>query len=162
MASPSAPSSASVAALFIGPAPEQPLHAVDQVVSVAGHGLEGDRKFRRDGMPERKNGPDREVTLIEAEAIEAVNRDYGVELSPIETRRNIITRGVGLNHLVGERFRIGEALLQGIRLCEPCSHLEALTRRGVRKALVHRGGLRAQVLEGGVIRIGDPIRPVTE
>ncbi len=154
------PSGPSVVALFIGLTPEQPLHAVDQVASVAGHGLEGDRKFRRPGLPERKNGPDREVTLIESEAIEAVNRDYGVELSPIEARRNVVTRGVALNHLVGKRFRVGEALLQGIRLCEPCSHLESLTRRGVREALVHRGGLRAQVLEGGMIRVGDPIRPV--
>jgi MOSC domain-containing protein YiiM len=147
-------------ALFIGPTPNQPLYAVDQVASVAEHGLEGDRKFRLPGLPESKNGPDREVTLIESEAIEAVSRDYGVELSPIETRRNVVTRGVALNHLVGKRFRVGEALLQGIRLCEPCSHLESLTRRGVREALVHRGGLRAQVLEGGVIRVGDPIRPV--
>jgi MOSC domain-containing protein YiiM len=160
MASPSASMSSSVVALFIGPTPKQPLHAVDQVVSVAGHGLEGDRKFRREGVPDPKNGPDREVTLIESEAIEAVSRDYGVELSPIESRRNVVTRGVALNHLVGKQFQVGEALLQGIRLCEPCSHLESLTRRGVREALIHRGGLRAQVLEGGVIRIGDAIRPV--
>ena len=160
MADPSAPPGPSVVALFIGPTPEQPLHAVDRVVSVAEHGLEGDRKFRHAGLPESKNGPDREVTLIESEAIEAVNRDYGVELSPIETRRNVVTRGVALNHLVGKPFRVGAVLLQGIRLCEPCSHLESLTRRGVREALVHRGGLRAQILEGGVIRVGDPIRPV--
>jgi MOSC domain-containing protein YiiM len=160
MASPSAPSTPSVVALFIGPTLEQPLHAVDQVVSVAGHGLEGDRKFRREGLPPRKNGPDREITLIEAEAIEAVNRDYGIELLPIETRRNVITRGVALNHLVGKPFRIGEAVLHGLRLCEPCTHLESLTRPGVREALVHRGGLRAQVLQGGVIRVGDPIGPV--
>ena len=86
MASPIAATSPSVVALFIGPTPEQPLHAVDQVVSVAGHGLEGDRKFRREGVPDRKNGPDREVTLIEAEAIEAVSRDYAVELSPVESQ----------------------------------------------------------------------------
>jgi MOSC domain-containing protein YiiM len=160
MASPSASTSPTVVALFIGATPKQPLQAVDQVISVAAHGLEGDRKFRGDGVSGPKNGPDREVTLIESEAIEAVNREYGVELSPIETRRNVVTRGVALNHLVGKPFRVGEALLQGIRLCEPCSHLESLTRCGVMKALVHRGGLRAQVLEGGVIRIGDPIRPV--
>jgi MOSC domain-containing protein YiiM len=147
----------SVLALFMGPMPQEPLHAVDRVVAVAGHGLEGDRKYRREGLPPRKNGPDREITLIEAEAIEAVNRDYRVELSPIETRRNVVTRGVALNHLVGKRFRVGEAILQGIRLCEPCEHLESLTRPGVREALIHRGGLRAQILEGGTIRIGDPI-----
>jgi MOSC domain-containing protein YiiM len=117
----------------------------------------GDRKFRREGIPARKNGPDREVTLIEAEAIEAVSRDYGVAIEPIETRRNVVTRGIALNHLVGKRFGVGEAVLQGIHLCEPCSHLESLTRSGVREALVHRGGLRAQILEGGVIRVGDSI-----
>lgn len=160
MPAPSVPKGPSVLALFIGPAPSQPLDQVDQVVSVAGHGLEGDRKFRREGVPNPKDGPDREVTLIESEAIEAAIRDYGVELSPIEARRNVLTRGVALNHLVGKQFRVGEALLQGIRLCEPCSHLEALTRSGVREALVHRGGLRAQILQGGLIRIGDAISPV--
>jgi MOSC domain-containing protein YiiM len=149
-----------VEALFIGPVPRKPLHEVDQVICVAGHGLEGDRKFRREGLPPGKNGPDREVTLIEAEAIEAVNRDCNVELHPIETRRNVLTRGVALNHLVGKRFRVGEVVLEGLRLCEPCEHLESLTRSGVRESLLHRGGLRAQVREGGSIRVGDPISPI--
>jgi MOSC domain-containing protein YiiM len=160
MASPSPSSNALVVGLFIGPTLQEPLHAVDQIVSVAGHGLEGDRKFRREGLPPSKSGPDREITLIEVEAIEAVNRDYGIELSPVQTRRNVVTRGVALNHLVGKQFRVGEAVLQGLRLCEPCTHLESLTRPGVREALVHRGGLRAQILEGGVIRVGDPISPI--
>ncbi len=154
MASASIPS---VVALFIGATLQQPLQAVDRVVAVAGHGLEGDRKFRRQGLPADKNGPDRELTLIEAEAIEAVNRDYDVELNPIETRRNVVTRGVPLNHLVGRQFRIGGALLHGLRLCEPCEHLESLTRSGVRSALVHRGGLRAQIVQGGAIHVGDAI-----
>jgi MOSC domain-containing protein YiiM len=139
---------------------KKPLHEVDQVVCVVGHGLEGDRKFRREGLPPDKNGPDREVTLIEAEAIEAVNRDCDIELRPVETRRNVLTRGVALNHLVGKRFRVGEVILEGLRLCEPCEHLESLTRPGLREALMHRGGLRAQVLEGGSIKVGDPIRPI--
>jgi MOSC domain-containing protein YiiM len=150
---------ASVEALFIGLTLKMPLHAVDQVVCVAGHGLEGDRKFRREGLRPSKNGPDREVTLIEAEAIEAVNRDCEIDLQPIETRRNVVTRGVALNHLVGKRFRIGEVVLEGLRLCEPCDHLESLTRPGVREALLHRGGLRAQILVGGSIRVGDPVHP---
>jgi MOSC domain-containing protein YiiM len=149
-----------VEALFIGPTPRAPLQEVNQVLSVAGHGLEGDRMYRREGSPSRKDGPDRELTLIEAEAVEAVNRDCGVVLKPIETRRNVVTRGVALNHLVGKRFRVGTALLQGLRLCEPCDHLESLTRPGVREALLHRGGLRAQILEGGVIKVGDPISPL--
>jgi MOSC domain-containing protein YiiM len=149
-----------VEALFIGPVVKKPLHEVDLVVCVVGHGLEGDRKFRREGLPPRKNGPDREVTLIEAEAIEAVNRDCDIELRPLETRRNVLTRGVALNHLVGKRFRVGEVILEGLRLCEPCEYLESLTRPGVREALLHRGGLRAQVLEGGSIKVGDPISPM--
>jgi MOSC domain-containing protein YiiM len=157
MSGKSASSVPTVHALFIGPTPEQPLHGVDQVIAVAGHGLEGDRKFLRAGMPPDKIGPDRELTLIEAEAIEAVSRDYKVVLGAVETRRNVITQGIALNHLVGKQFRVGEVLLQGIRLCEPCGHLESLTRKGVREALIHRGGLRAQILEGGVIRVGDPI-----
>jgi MOSC domain-containing protein YiiM len=154
-------SASSVEAIFMGPKVGKPMLAVDQVTAVAGHGLEGDRKFRREGLPPNKNGPDRELTLVESEAIEAVNRDCDLALSAIETRRNIVTRGVALNHLVGRRFRIGGVLVQGIRLCEPCEHLESLTRPGVREALLHRGGLRAQILEGGTIRVGDPIIVIT-
>jgi MOSC domain-containing protein YiiM len=148
-----------VIALFIGDSPSKPLRTVVQALAVAGHGLEGDRKFRREGLPPAKNGPDRELTLIESEAIEAVNRDYGIELASIEARRNVVTRGVALNHLVGIRFRVGAAIVEGLRLCEPCTYLESLTRKGVREALVHRGGLRARILEGGTIRLGDPISP---
>ena len=159
MASTTVTSIPSVEALFLGARVSKPLQQIDQVTAVAGHGLEGDRKFRREGAPAHKDGPDREVTLIEAEAIEAVCRDYGVVIEPIETRRNVVTRGIALNHLVGKRFRVGETVLEGIRLCEPCDHLESLTRTGVRAALVHRGGLRAQIVDGGVIRLGDAIRP---
>ena len=150
----------SVVALFIGAKVGKPLEPVDRAVAVAGHGLEGDRKFRREGKPDPKDGPDRELTLIESEAIEAVSREYGVALEPIEARRNVVTRGLALNHLVGKRFKVGEVVVRGLRLCEPCEHLEALTRKGVRAALVHRGGLRAQILEGGAIRLGDSISPL--
>jgi MOSC domain-containing protein YiiM len=98
------------------------------------------------------------VTLIEIEAIEALERDYGVKLSPGDARRNIVTRGVALNHLVGKEFRVGEVVLRGIRLCEPCQHLVQLTgQEKVLPGLVHRGGLRAQVVKGGVIRVGDAV-----
>jgi MOSC domain-containing protein YiiM len=116
----------------------------------------GDRKFRNASHP-KKDMPNREVTLIESEAVDGVNRDYATRLDPIETRRNILTRGVALNHLVGREFKVGPARLRGLELCEPCTHLEALTRKGVMRALIHRGGLRAQVLEGGAIRVGDSI-----
>ncbi len=153
-------SNPAVKALFIGPTSKQPLQAVEAVIAVAGHGLEGDRKYRRPGLPDVKTGPDREITLIEAEAIDAVNRVDEIPLRPIETRRNVVTRGIALNHLVGKTFRVGPVTLRGIRLCEPCAHLESLTRQGVCAALVHRGGLRAEILEGGVIHIGDSINPI--
>jgi MOSC domain-containing protein YiiM len=97
------------------------------------------------------------VTLIESEAIDAVNRDYAMRIDPIETRRNILTRGVALNHLVGKEFSVGNVRLRGLELCEPCKHLEGMTRPGVMRALVHRGGLRAQILQGGVVSVGDSI-----
>jgi len=106
----------------------------------------------------KKFGPDREVTLIEIEAIEAMKRDLGIELDPGASRQNIVTRGVPLNHLVGRKFRVGEVTLFGVRLCEPCSHLERLSHPGVREALIHRGGLRAQILADGTIQVGDPVR----
>jgi len=160
MPSEPAESSTAVVGLFIGPIKGEPLASVEEVKAVAGHGLEGDRKYRPGDPPRADDGPDRELTLIEAEAVEAARREYGIELEAIETRRSVLTKGVALNHLVGRRFRVGNVLLEGIRLCEPCGHLESLTRKGVRKALVHRGGLRSQILEGGVIRLGDPIRPI--
>ncbi len=87
-----------------------------------------------------------------------MNRDYRVALDAGDSRRNIATRGVPLNQLVGREFTVGAISLKGIRLCEPCGHLEGLTREGVRAGLVHRGGLRAQILTGGVIRPGDPVQ----
>jgi MOSC domain-containing protein YiiM len=97
--------------------------------------------------------------LIESEAVEALRRDYEIEFEAGMSRRNIVTRGVPLNHLVGREFRVGEVVLRGLKLCEPCGHLEQLTGVRVREGLVHRGGLRAQVLNEGTIRPGDPIEP---
>jgi MOSC domain-containing protein YiiM len=134
-----------------------PMTPAAEAHAVLGRGLEGDRYFRATGTYSSKPGPSREVTLIEMEAIEAARRDYGILLEPNETRRNIVTQGVALNHLVGREFTVGDVHLRGIRLCEPCGHLEGLTRQGVRKALVHRGGLRAQILSSGTIRVGDSI-----
>jgi len=96
--------------------------------------------------------------LIEAEAIEALKRDYEVALTPGEARRNVVTQGVPLNHLVGREFSVGGVRVRGIRLCEPCDHLQKLTGRPLIKGLLHRGGLRAQILTEGTIRVGDTIR----
>ena len=81
----------------------------------------------------------------------------GVELSPIEARRNIVVRGIALDDLIGRRFKVEEVECYGQRRCEPCSHLERLTRPGVLRGLVHRGGLRADVLSDGEIQVGDRV-----
>ncbi|HEV2281539.1 MAG TPA: MOSC domain-containing protein [bacterium] len=107
----------------------------------------------------RARGPGR-VTLIEEGAFDALRPDYEIEFGAGDSRRNIVTRGVALNHLVGREFRVGDVALRGIRLCEPCRHLEQVTGRRVRAGLVHRGGLRAQILTAGSISTGDPIEPV--
>lgn len=133
------------------------MSSLDEVRALPGRGLEGDRYFQRTGTYSAKDGADRELTLIEVEAIEALERDYGIALDPTETRRNVATRGVALNHLVGRVFRVGSATARGIRLCEPCSHMEKLAGKRIRPALVHRGGLRAAILSEGWIRVGDEV-----
>ena len=91
------------------------------------------------------------MTLIEIEAIDGLKRDYEVQLDPGQSRRNIVTRGVALNHLVEQEFRIGDVVLRGTRLCEPCAHMEKLTVKGAMRGLIHRGGLRAEIIKGGTI-----------
>jgi MOSC domain-containing protein YiiM len=145
-----------VDSIHIAPAAKAPTQPVNEVEAVPGVGLAGDRYFLKQGTffkPE----PDFELTLIEAEAIEAAAREYKVTLSPGDARRNLVTRGVPLNDLVGRDFVIGDVKVHGIRLCEPCGHLEGLTGLSVIKALRHRGGLRAQILTQGVIRVGDAV-----
>ena len=152
--------SGTVVGIHIAPRAEEPTHAVEAASVVAGRGIEGDRYFRAEGdgtfHEPGKEGQD--LTLIEGEAIEGLARDTGIELGPGEARRNVITRGVALNDLVERRFRVGEVEAVGRRLCDPCSHLEKLTQPGVLKGLVDRGGLRADVVRGGSIRVGDEVR----
>ena len=136
--------------------------SVDSVRAVPGRGLEGDRYFSKAGTWSAKDGADREITLIESEAIEALRRDYGIELEPKESRRNVATRGVALNHLVGKQFRIGETTVLGLRLCEPCGYMEKMSGLPVRPGLVHRGGLRAQIVTGGRICVGDAVVPAED
>lgn len=127
----------------------EPRQAVE---AVAGEGLVGDRYFGAASADKSK-----EVTLIEVEALEALGRDYDIAVGPGQNRRNIVTRGAPLNHLVGREFRVGEVVLRGVRLCEPCSHLEQMTVKGALRGLVHRGGLRAAIVAGGTLRVGDDI-----
>jgi len=148
-----------VESIHIASAATGPVQALEKAVLIPGVGLEGDRYALKQGTffkPE----PDFELTLIEAEAMEALQREYQVELAPGESRRNIVTRGVPLNHLVGQEFSIGSVRIRGIRLCEPCEHLQRVTGKQLIKGLRHRGGLRAQVLTEGTIHVGDPVKPV--
>jgi MOSC domain-containing protein YiiM len=147
-------SNGTVESIHIASAAQGPMQALGQVMAIPGAGLEGDRYELKQGTF-YKPEPDYQLTLIEAEAIEALQRDYQIEIAAGEARRNIVTRNVPLNHLVGREFAIGEVRIRGIRLCEPCDHLQKVTGKSVIKGLLHRGGLRAQILTPGTIRVGD-------
>ncbi len=149
-------SSGTVESIYIAAAAEGTPQSVGQATAIPGVGLEGDRYALKLGTF-YKPKPDYELTLIEAEAIEALKRDYQVDLAAGDARRNIETRNVPLNHLVGREFAIGAVRIRGIRLCEPCDHLERVTGKPVIKGLLHRGGLRAQILTPGTIHVGDKL-----
>lgn len=136
------------------------MDSVASALAVPGRGLEGDRHFEPQTNPARQRGAGCDVTLIEEEAVEAVCRDYKVALQPNETRRNVVTRGIALNHLIGRKFVVGEVKLAGVELCEPCGHLAQLTSKTVSRALVHRGGLRCDVLTEGTIHVSDVVTAV--
>ena len=143
----------------MGGAPGEPMTAVAEVAALAGKGLEGDRYAEGRGTFSSRPATGRELTLIESEAVDAAGREYGVALDAGRTRRNVVTAGVPLNHLVGREFSVGPVRLRGVRLAEPCAHMAELAGDPeVRKALVHRGGLRADILSDGVIRVGDEVR----
>ena len=146
-----------VESIAITPAAKAPMLFVKAVRAVAGKGLEGDRHFDHAGTFSNEPGEGRDITLIESEAVEAMNAKLGTKFAAGEMRRSIVTREIALNHLVGRDFRAGGALLRGIRLCEPCDYLQSLTAQGVLKQLIHRGGLRANILADGEIRAGDEI-----
>ena len=143
-----------VESIHIAPTAKAPMQCVQQVEAIPGLGLAGDRYALKQGTF-YKPEPDFELTLIEAEAIEAIKREYELVMPAGDARRNVVTRSVALNHLVGREFTIGGVKIRGIRLCEPCSHLQGLTELPVIQALRHRGGLRALILTAGLIRVGD-------
>ncbi|WP_144799304.1 MOSC domain-containing protein [Halorubrum depositum] len=149
-----------IEAIHVAPEAGAPMEERDCVEAVSGRGLRGDRYFLERGTYSRSaRDVSRELSLIEGETLDAVERDYGVAVGPDEHRRNLTTGGIGLNRLVGTRFRVGDATCEGVELCEPCSYLESLLEReGVREALVHRGGLRARIVEDGAIETGASIR----
>jgi hypothetical protein len=140
-----------VEGLVIAPAAEAPVVRVDAAAALAGRGLEGDRYA--DGAGTFASGrPGSALTLVDAAVLDALGRD-------IDHRRNVVVRGTDLNALVGRDFMLGEVRCRGRRLCEPCAHLDRLNGGGVLRPLVHRGGLRADIVRGGTVRIGDRLRP---
>jgi MOSC domain-containing protein YiiM len=124
---------------------------IPRVTAHAGRGLEGE--YHRADAPDAGQS----ITLIAAEALEGLRADTGIELSHEASRRNVLTRGVDLNTLVGRRFTVGAVECEGVELCQPCNRLAKLTQRGVLRGLVDRGGLRADIVAGGEIAVGDPV-----
>jgi MOSC domain-containing protein YiiM len=133
------------------------MRSVERVRAIAGVGLEGDRYATRTGHWSPNTKVDRDVTLIAAEEIERLGAEFGVEVSLGESRRNVTTRGIDVNGLVGRRFRIGDVLCVGTRLCEPCQYLTDLLGKPILAPLVHRAGLRARILADGEISVGDEV-----
>jgi MOSC domain-containing protein YiiM len=142
-------SSRSVVAIHVGEEESGPLRSVDSVRAVAGKGLEGDRNFHAGGADSGHA-----LTLVEEESVAHAG------LEPGATRRQITVRDIRLNDLLGKRFWVGDVECLAVRLCEPCRHLESMTRPGLIEDLLHRAGVNADILSDGIISIGDEVRVV--
>ncbi len=145
-----------VVGIYIAAHRGEPTEWVEQVRVIPGKGIEGDRYFRSHDTPDANPRTGREITLVEMEAIEAMCRD-GIQISPDQTRRNIVTRGISLNDLVGREFIVGEIRLRGVRLCEPCEYLASRTDPRILQSMSHQGGLRADIVSAGHIHFNDLI-----
>ncbi|MCX6546766.1 MAG: MOSC domain-containing protein [Geothrix sp.] len=147
-----------IESIHIATAAGSPMQSKVEVSVTAGAGIDGDRYAAQVGKFSDKPKSGRQITFIEAEAIEALATELGITLQAGETRRNVVTRGVPLNHLVGREFEAGSVRFRGTELCEPCQYLTELTGKpGILPGLTHRGGLRAEVLQGGLLSLGDTL-----
>ncbi len=147
-----------IESIHIATAAGSPMQLKVEVSVTAGAGIDGDRYAAQVGKFSDKPKSGRQITFIEAEAIEALATELGITLQAGETRRNVVTRGVPLNHLVGREFEAGSVRFRGTELCEPCQYLTELTGKpGILPGLTHRGGLRAEVLQGGLLSLGDTL-----
>ncbi len=144
--------------IHICPEKSAPMQALEQATLVAGRGIEGDRYFLETGTYSGIPGPDRQVTLIEAEMLDRVADDDGLPIAMEEHRRNLTVSGVPLMHLVGRRFAVGNVVLEGVRINQPCKYLNLMLKRDVYMALWNRSGLNCRVIEGGEIGLGDVVR----
>jgi MOSC domain-containing protein YiiM len=142
--------------IFVAPARAEPMISLREVEALTDRGLRGDRYAEA----ANRRSPDYQLTLIETENIQAFAKALGLPLAPHEPRRNLVTTGIALNDLCGQHFRVGEVELEGLELCEPCGTFAKRTHPQVVRFFVHKGGLRARIVQGGIIRVGDTIRNV--
>jgi MOSC domain-containing protein YiiM len=152
------PAAGHVELIAVSAAAEGPMRVVEHAVARAGRGLEGDRYAAGAGTFSNPAARGHDLTLIAAESLDALAREADVRLAYADARRNVVTRGIDLEALIGRRFRVGDVECLGQRPCEPCAHLERLTVPGALRGLVHRGGLRADVIADGTIEPGAEIR----
>jgi len=145
-----------VVSIFVAPSAGAAMDEREEATAIVGAGLEGDRYRDGAGFYSPIPGP-RQLTLMEEESLAALMTDHGIELTALECRRNLITRGIRLNDLIGRRLTIGEVTCEAIRLCPPCNRLDELTGKEVLSPLAHSGGLRVDIVTGGIIRRGDTI-----
>ena len=150
----------SLLGLYTCPASGDPIVAHADLEATVGCGLAGDRYATDVARHVRGYTKIRHVTLIEEETVTALRRDHAIDVAPMLLRRNLVTRAVPLNHLIGRQFRVGDVVLEGTELAEPCQELVDLIGHPVLKPLLHRGGIRAAIVVGGVLRVGDPITPL--
>lgn len=149
----------SVSGLHIVPRSFLPMRTVPELELLAGVGIVGDRHTTGDAFHSDRPEEGRQITFFEAETLEALLRDHNINLSAQQHRRNVTTRGVPLNHLVGQRFRVGSTLVEGMRLSTPCRHIEQITGLELYEPLLNRAGLNARILQGGKIFTDDVIQP---
>jgi MOSC domain-containing protein YiiM len=142
--------------IHVGRERSGPLESVPSIELVKGIGILGDRNELKPGEWDDSHVGE-ELTLVEAESLDRLASEHDIQLRPGDTRRNLTTRGVALNDLVGRRFRVGEVVAEGVELCEPCTHLQSLLGRPIIRPLVHRAGLRALLVNSGTIRVGDDV-----
>ena len=150
-----------VAAIYVSPVEGGPVERRDSVRAVAGRGLEGDHYFAPDDIPIEKRDPSLEITLIALEGIEAAAEESGLDITPVDARRNIVTRGINLTRTIGHKLKVGEVEIEALADNPPCAHLQRLAGKKLLKPLVGRGGVRGRIVSSGIINVGDAIEAPT-
>ena len=152
--------SGKIVKLLISKDPKSTMLNLNQIVLEAGKGIFGDRYYNQEGTFSNKGEiePDRDVTLIEIEKIDALNKEHNLDITAEDLRRNIVVSNCDLNSLVDKEFQIGEVVLKGLRLCEPCKYLsDKLNEKKVLTEMVHKAGLRAQIIKSGSIDLNSQV-----